>query len=314
MHTITGTGKRLFFRAALLCWTFALLAGCHSPQSSGESDSNIVSSVKVAGVDLRDLRVTETFPATVVYLNKSNMDASLSGNLKAIYVRTGDFVTKGDPLFQIETREHEVIAADSSLQQTGLNNLGIYTVKAPASGYIAAVNHQQGDYVQVGTTICSFTRDDQMFVKTFLPAEMRSQVKRGEKCQIIIPGNSSVPGEINQVLNELDPASQSLQVLIKPVKKISFAENLNLQVMLTIQDIKKAQMVPAPVVLSSEKLDHFWVMKMINDTTAVKVPVTIGARQGDSVQIVSPRFNPDISLISEGNYGLSDTAIVKITR
>ena len=55
-------------------------------------------------------------------------------------------------------------------------------------------------------------------------------------------------------------------------------------------------------------------MKMINDTTAVKVPVKKGIESGDKVEIVSPEFSAKDKIVVNGNYGLADTALVIIQK
>jgi hypothetical protein len=55
-------------------------------------------------------------------------------------------------------------------------------------------------------------------------------------------------------------------------------------------------------------------MKMINDSTAVKIPVKTGIEKGDTVQIISPHFLPEDKILSGGNYGLPDTALVTVNK
>lgn len=55
-------------------------------------------------------------------------------------------------------------------------------------------------------------------------------------------------------------------------------------------------------------------MRLLNDSTAVKVPVTVGAQEKDHVEIKTPRFNPGDKILLSGNFGLDDTAAVKVTR
>jgi hypothetical protein len=55
-------------------------------------------------------------------------------------------------------------------------------------------------------------------------------------------------------------------------------------------------------------------MKLLNDSTAVKVPVTVGAQEKDHIEIKAPRFNPNDKILLSGNFGLDDTAAVKVTR
>jgi hypothetical protein len=61
-------------------------------------------------------------------------------------------------------------------------------------------------------------------------------------------------------------------------------------------------------------MDNFWVMKLINDSTAVRVPVTKGISSDDIIEIVSPLFNLTDRIINSGQYGLADTAFVTINK
>ena len=54
-------------------------------------------------------------------------------------------------------------------------------------------------------------------------------------------------------------------------------------------------------------------MKIINDSTAVKTPVTPGKIIGDEIEILKPEFSPSDKIVISGNYGLSDTALVSIS-
>ncbi len=72
--------------------------------------------------------------------------------------------------------------------------------------------------------------------------------------------------------------------------------------------------LPKSAILSNETQTDFWVMKLINPTTAIKTLVTKGIESGDRVEIVSPKFSPQDKIVVTGNYGLADTAKVKIVQ
>ena len=55
-------------------------------------------------------------------------------------------------------------------------------------------------------------------------------------------------------------------------------------------------------------------MKLIDDSTAVKVPVTKGIEMNDRVEIVEPGFSNTDRFLLTGNYGLADTAKIKIVK
>jgi hypothetical protein len=67
-------------------------------------------------------------------------------------------------------------------------------------------------------------------------------------------------------------------------------------------------------VLSDETENNFWVMKMIDSVTAVKIPVKKGLSTQDRVEILSPVFSPSDRILVSGNYGLPDTAKVNSAR
>ena len=70
--------------------------------------------------------------------------------------------------------------------------------------------------------------------------------------------------------------------------------------------------LPKAAVLSDEVQNQFWIMKMINDSIAVKVPVKKGMETNDNVEIVSPPLSSTDKILLTGNYGLPDTAKVKV--
>jgi hypothetical protein len=72
--------------------------------------------------------------------------------------------------------------------------------------------------------------------------------------------------------------------------------------------------LPKQTVLSDETQTKFWVMKLIDDSTAVKVPVTKGIEMNDRVEIVEPGFSNTDRFLLTGNYGLADTAKIKIVK
>ena len=59
-------------------------------------------------------------------------------------------------------------------------------------------------------------------------------------------------------------------------------------------------------------MENFWVMKLINDSTAVKIMLKPGIVTDTQFEIIAPQFNKTDRLINSGHYGLADTALVNI--
>jgi hypothetical protein len=55
-------------------------------------------------------------------------------------------------------------------------------------------------------------------------------------------------------------------------------------------------------------------MKMTDSITAVKVFIKKGIETKDRIEILSPGFSPQDKILLTGNYGLGDTAKVRIVQ
>jgi hypothetical protein len=129
-----------------------------------------------------------------------------------------------------------------------------------------------------------------------------------------LPDSSYINGIIASKLSSVDVISQTQSYVIKPQVNKLLPENLLAIVQITKNTKQKAQVLDKNCVLTDETMDNFWVMKLINDTTAVKVNIIKGISTDSKIEIVSPQFSKEDRLISSGNYGLPDTAFVKIIK
>ena len=55
-------------------------------------------------------------------------------------------------------------------------------------------------------------------------------------------------------------------------------------------------------------------MKLINDTTALRVDIQKGVENDSLVQILSPKLSTEDRIVKTGAYGLPDTAKVEIVK
>jgi multidrug efflux pump subunit AcrA (membrane-fusion protein) len=101
-------------------------------------------------------------------------------------------------------------------------------------------------------------------------------------------------------------------VLIKPNESRQLPENLNLSVQFISQEIKNSILVQKKAIMTNETQDKFWVMKLIQDSIAVKVPVEKGIENGGMVEIVSGNLFQNDQIITEGAYELPDSTVVNV--
>ena len=63
--------------------------------------------------------------------------------------------------------------------------------------------------------------------------------------------------------------------------------------------------------MTNETQSEFWVMKLINDSMAIKLSIIKGIESDSLVQIAEPAIDLNDLFIIEGGFGLPDTANIK---
>ena len=297
--------------------TFLLfLSACHSAPPANEADGEPPrAQVRVVTVVTQALNETITLPATSAYPRKSGVTAPLAGYITAVRVRLGDRVSAGQVLFSLETKERRALGAEAQRIDPSLRGFGLVTVTAPASGIVSVLDRQQaGDYVLEGAPLCTVAESSQLVFQLNLPYEYHALAANHPTVSILLPDNTRFSGTVQAPLASMS-ASQSEVYLVKPDRPPGvIPENLVVQVLLSKARRAATQVLPAACVLADETLHNFWVMKLINDSTAIKTPVTIGVQKPTEIEIINPKFNSTDKILISGNYGLADTAKVTVLR
>ncbi|HMQ62251.1 MAG TPA: HlyD family efflux transporter periplasmic adaptor subunit [Flavilitoribacter sp.] len=268
--------------------------------------------VDTTSVLLTDIRLEERFPATVFYPESNRLAAPITGYILRSPREIGEIVGAGQLLYTLETREHRAINADEELKRTDLAGMGILNVNAPAGGVVLTLEQRRGDFVSEGSTLCTIARSDRIGFRLSVPYEFNRYVTTGTGCTVELPDGVQFPARVAERLSTAVITSQTQTYLVKPLKPVALPEGLNVMIIIPTNGAERAAVLPKSAVLANETMDEFWVMQLINDSTAVKIPVTLGLTTGESVQIQTPAFSPGDRILFEGNYGLGDTALVKI--
>ena len=300
--------KIIFFYSILL-----FISCAHKEEQQEESASEVVSPVTLTSISHAPLTEYLELNATSTFLQKNVVKANVNGYVRGANATIGNLVSKGQLLFTLRTKESESIgnavnALDSSFQFSGT-----IQIKAPTAGFIAEVNHQIGDYVQDGEQL-AIVSDLQSFVFVLnLPYELRPYVLGKKQVLLELPDGKSLTGTITSVTPILDSASQTQNLYIA-VNERNLPVNLVAKV--KVEKVSKSNTIslPKPAVLSDEMQKDFWVMKVIDSNTAVKVPIIRGIETTDRVEVISPQFSTDDKFILTGNFGLPDTAKIKIVK
>ena len=245
------------------------------------------------------------------FLKKNSVKANVSGHIESIELNPGDIVSKGQLLLTIKTKESA--AMDGYVpSDTSMRFKGLIKVKAPRAGIISSVIHQNGDNVMEGDELVVIAEQSSMVFLLEVPYELNQVVSKTKSCKIVLSDAREFDGVINSRLPVMDAQSQTVSYIVHIAGQVALPENLIAKVRVVKTAKNNANVLPKGAVLANETQSEFWVMKMINDSMAVKVDVKKGLENTEKVEIASPSFLKTDRFLLTGNYGLPDTAKVKI--
>lgn len=292
-------------------FTLLMANGC-STKEAVQEEIRVRTPVEVTTVQSDSFILAKTFKGVTHYLASGDIRSPITGYLTKIYVRRGDAIRKNAPLFGLETKEAYVLKGKNYLNDPTLKNIGQTLIRAPENGLVTAVLGEENEYVQEGTLLGNYSAPDMFVFLIEVPAEQDSSVKVGKPCTITLPNGKHIQGKIANTLAMADSASQTESYVVVANHPIVLPAGLQLNVTFIDEAKAHAQALPKEAVLSNEIQTEFWVMKLLNDSTAIKTPVTLGWQNEKAVEILKPIFPPTDRIVTKGNYGLSDTAYVQL--
>lgn len=296
-------------------FSYLLVASCRqpAPEESDEGETETHTPVTITQAEFGPVKETIELNATSAYRQQSFVKANLNGYVKKAFAKKGNQVSAGQTLFVLKTKEAEAIGNAVNKLNPSFNFSGTNYIRSHHPGFVLDVNHQEGDYVQDGEQLAVISDANSFYFIMNVPYEDRPYVSIGKDVIITLPDESRLAGYIQSVLPSVDSSSQTQAVAVKLRKAVQLPENLVARV--SIVKVAKAASITLAkqAVLSDESLSEHWIMKLINDTTAIKVPVKTGLETGEHIEILSPELQPKDNILLSGNYGLSDTAFVIVT-
>jgi multidrug efflux pump subunit AcrA (membrane-fusion protein) len=144
-----------------------------------------------------------------------------------------------------------------------------------------------------------------------VPYEYHQYVYRGRSCTVKFPDGKIIQTSIQEEVPFIDSASQTQSFLIRFPGNQLLPENMNLIVHIPVQQKLNALSLPLEAIQTNETQDEFWVMKLVNDSLAIRLPVTVGL-QNDSLREIISGISINDKIIVKGAYGLTDSSLVKL--
>ena len=286
------------------------LITCSSKNEKTQTDIN---RTPVSVIQPKKMNMTEniTLNANTIFLKKEIIRATFQGYIEKTYRNIGDKISSGDLLFQINTKES---AADSNLQIILGDKTfkGLIQIKAKSEGVLTELDYNAGDFVSDGEQIAVISNPSSLRIELNVPYQYANKISINTPCEIFLPNCKVVNAFIQKIIPQVDPSAQTQSFILGMKQTEYLPENLNVNAKISIRTVKDAIVVPQSAVMSNETLDKFWIMKLINDTTAVRNDITKGIENDNFVQVLKPELKTTDLIITDGAYGLPDTAKVVI--
>lgn len=300
--------KRFYY-----CLLITVLVACKSKKTdTAEEVAQPETPVTVTTINNEPMEEFVELNATSTYLQKWPVKSTLNGYLQSANVQLNAHVGAGQTLYTVKTKEAKSIGNTINILDSSFRFSGTNRIAASAGGFISQIDHQKGDYVQDGEQLALIT-DTRSFVFLLdLPYELRPYLAGKTSVDMLMPDGEKLVGVISGNMPSMDSASQTQRVILKVNTSHPLPENLIAKVKIIKSAKSNAPSLPKAAVLSDETQSDFWVMKMLNDSTATKVAIKKGIESGDRVEILTPPFSANDRILVTGNYGLGDTAKVKI--
>jgi hypothetical protein len=171
-------------------------------------------------------------------------------------------------------------------------------IHARSDGILTTLNYNSGDFVSEGEEIAIISNPSSLRITLNVPYQYISKMNLHSRCEIFLPDGRMEVATIKKVIPSVDPISQTQTFLLQ----------------LDRYTIKNALVLPRRSIMSNETQNEFWIMKLINDTTAIRISINKGIENDSLVQISSPAFSLTDPIVLEGAYGLADTARISISK
>jgi multidrug efflux pump subunit AcrA (membrane-fusion protein) len=298
----------------LLFPVFAI--SCHSKTTEEETtteEQEATTPVTVTSISTEPMVDYIELNATSMFLQKAYVKASTNGYITLVNAQVGKVVSSSQNVFTLKTKEAHSIGNSINVLDSSFHFSGIINIKAGTAGYISEINHQPGDYVQEGEQLAVISDLASFVFILNLPYELRPYVLNKKTVELLLPDGKTMTGIISSVMPVVDSASQTQNIIIK-VNKENLPINLIAKVKVVKTEKPNAVSLPKQSVLSDETQTNFWIMKVMDDSTAIKVPVIKGIETNEKIEIVSPKFSASDKFLLTGNYGLADTAKIRIVQ
>lgn len=299
----------LFFTS---CSAFLFLSSCSNKKVTEDAVAEpIKTSVTFTQPIIQGFTDYIQLNGNTQFQKKLVLRANITGYITSMNWKTGDHISGGTLFCSIKTKEQEALKNIDS-REPSLSQFQVpLNVFANASGIFTAVNYSKGDFVNEGDILATITDPSSLVVVVNVPYEYHEFVYKGRTCSVKFPDGKVIQATIQEEVPIVDAVSQTQSFLIRFPGNQLLPENINLVVHIPVKQKQNAVSLPLEAIQTNETQDVFWVMKLVSDSIAIRVPIAVGL-QNDSLREITTGVGINDTIIVKGAYGLTDSSLVKL--
>jgi multidrug efflux pump subunit AcrA (membrane-fusion protein) len=320
-------------RALALLFAVALLfAGCRRAASDEEAPpeaSNPTLAVSAAKVGTAPMRNTLRLLGTTAAMHHVLLRAPVGGRVLGMNLKIGDTVRKGQTVAHVLSLEIEAarqgldiakkidpqdaVSLEKSVRKYG-HNPGIPVV-ATEGGVVSAPPVTTGQVVAYLDPLADLVDSKSVYLDTAVPAEDIHLISVGMAAIVKSPlrPNVEMAARVAAILPNFNAGSATSAVRIEFTGPDRIVEaGAPAEAMVITQSVPDAIVIPVAALFQDDN-GTFHVFMMGKDGRAHRVPITIGIRNLDELQVTSGLAPGDL-VITSGGYALSDGLKVSVAQ
>ena len=306
MNPSAAVGVGLYF--------FVIMVSCKG-KTAEETDTveSSKTSVTVISPEAKSFSDYIQLNGNTQFQKKTVVRANITGYITFMRWKQGDKISNATVFCTIKTKEQDALK-DLDMREPSLRQFQTpISVRTSSSGIITSVNYATGDFVAEGDVLATITDPASLVLIVNVPYEYHNSVYKGKPCTVTFPDGKVIGAIIQNEIPFVDSASQTQSYLIRFPGNSLLPENMNLIVRIPIKESKNAIALPLDAIQTDETQEEFWVMKLVNDSLAVKIPITVGM-QYDSYREILSGITVNDRVILIGAYGMADSSAVSIIK
>ena len=290
-----------------------VISGCKEIEPAQKEAAGNRAEVSIVHPSIQNITEYIQLNGVTTFQRRENIRSTNTGFITSVKFKQGDYIASGQLFCTLITKEQEALKGIAALDSSLAKFQQPIQVMANVTGVISAINTLQGDYVGEGDVLANVSEPASLVVIVNVPYEYNQFVKAGKMCEILLPDYKLIRTAITRAMPSVDANSQS-QTFIISLPNHDLPENLNVSIRISRNGKDDLVAVPTAAVQTDEMQREFWLMKMINDSLAVKIQVRTGLQNDSITEIISDEITIRDNIILQGAYGLPDSSLVIVRK